>query len=783
MDKYEFNIKVEKMKKAVDRKDYLTAAKVADSINWERSTNAKVLMMIAQIYEKQERYTEARSALTEVYNRVPVGKRIVYKLTELAVKCNDIDEALDLYHEYQEIAPTDPSKLILAYKIATARGDDLEKRISILEAYRRRDFDEKWAYELATLYQQAGRGADCVAICDEIILWFGVGPYVDRAMTLKVAYAPLTPEQEEKRAHKDYYEQKLAEVAAASSDTIQVSPEEAAEQTSETESDIESEDTDVPETDESKTASSEVRASSDFPVDAPSVSPVVKEAELHMTMEQELAQAIQSTSDELTPETDANEWVTDKPMSVDRVGEDVDGQYTLFRTVAEENEDVNRPEHTRTFSFGALLTKTRRLDSLRDLAELNGSLAAAEPVEEPETPVQDETDGNVPSVDTAAETPEEASVSVSAEKTVAAPEKPSVSVPVEETTGTSEKPSVSVPAEETNETPEDAPTEETDEIAGEPTPKNNYMIFCHVLKLNDDTPAVAQIKDAFRQAHQVSGIPAASIARVGIEKINRAGLTAALNKLQGRDLLLENAGELSESVIEQLLLAVEEPPCTAVILLADCAEGVSKLYRKAPTLFPLSAEIPDEEPEEEPAPEELIAVTAAEDEAADTAVPEEDEVRPSDAEIPEQLASESTEAPAPETSDDEDEENEPDDDDFEGFASFVPKEFENQSADGQSGQTSDTAASDRQTMSPDEFSAFIHEYALENDCKFDSMAELALAARIDRLELSGAPMDREAAVELVERAIDKAERFTFKSIFISRYDKEGYLIIKEAHIN
>ena len=86
-------------------------------------------------------------------------------------------------------------------------------------------------------------------------------------------------------------------------------------------------------------------------------------------------------------------------------------------------------------------------------------------------------------------------------------------------------------------------------------------------------------------------------------------------------------------------------------------------------------------------------------------------------------------------------------------------------------------------MSPDEFSAFIHEYALENDCKFDSMAELALAARIDRLELSGAPMDREAAVELVERAIDKAERFTFKSIFISRYDKEGYLILKEAHIN
>ena len=203
MDKYEFNIKIDKMKKAVERKDYATAAKVADGLNWEKSTNAKVLMMIAQVYEKLERYSDARSALSVVYHRVPVGKRIVYKLTELSVKCGDLDEATDLYREFQEIAPNDPSKLILAYRISTAREEPLEKRISILEAYRRREFDEKWSYELATLYQQAGKADECVSLCDEIILWFGVGPYVDRAMNLKTKFAPLSPEQEEKRVNRE----------------------------------------------------------------------------------------------------------------------------------------------------------------------------------------------------------------------------------------------------------------------------------------------------------------------------------------------------------------------------------------------------------------------------------------------------------------------------------------------------------------------------------------------------------------------------------------------------
>ena len=711
MDKYEFNIKVEKMKKAMDRKDYVTAARVADGLGWERSTNAKVLMMVSQIYEKQERYAEARSALTAVYNRVAVSKRIIYQLAELCVKCGDIDEALALYKEYQEIAPSDPTKLILAYKISTARGDDLEKRISILEAYRRRDFDEKWAYELATLYQQAGRGSDCVALCDEIIIWFGVGPYVDKAMTLKVAYEPLTPEQEDRRANKDYYEQKLAEVVAQSTSIVHISeePETAFEA--------------IHKTPEVKPDSFDhtVSMQEEGSADDPSASPAVKEAALHLTLEQELAQAIQSTSDELTGETKTNEWITDKPLSVDNVGEDVDGQYTLFRTPSEEIGEPHVPEHTRTFSFGALLTKTRRLDNLRDLAELNHTEDDKAKEAVVDTPIEKETEAVVkePIVEEAETAIEEAIVEINK----AAVEEPIVEeaeAVVEE--AVAEDSTVSEEAAELH-VEEEAP---------------RHMIFCHILKLEDSTPAVTQIKDAFRQAHEVSGIPAAPIARIGVNSLNRAGFYAVLKKLQGRDLLVEHASELSEKVLERLLGAIEEPPCTAVILLADDPNGISILYQKAPALFPLSATMEEEVIEEEVIEEEVI------------------EEEPSE-----------TEESSDEISFD-----------LEGFMKTEMKALQNTLYE----ETPPMDEESEAALTPDEFASVMFEYTLENDCKFDSMAELALAAHIDRLELQGAKLSHEFAITIADEIIDRADHWTLKSIFVSRYDREGYLIIKESHI-
>lgn len=836
MDKYEFNIKVEKMKKAVDRKDYLTAAKVADSIIDERSTNAKVLMMIAQIYEKQERYEDARNALNEVYNRVPVGKRVVYKLIELAIKCGDLEDAQELYQEYQEISPSDPTKLVLAYKIASAKGEPLEKRISILEAYNRRDFEEKWAYELATLYQQAGRDTDCVALCDEIILWFGVGTYVDKAMTLKTTYVPLTPEQEERRAHKEFYEQQLEAMNQEDEEPSAETEEDEAE-----ESEVETADQDSD--DESTILSG---TGSDFPSDAPSVSPVVKEADLHMTMQQELAQSIQSTSEGLIPDEDTNLWVTDKPISVDRVGEDIDGQYTLFRTVAEENEEARRPDHTRTFSLGDKLTQTRRLDSLRDLAERN----AADKVEEaPVVAAEPETAVTAPEVAAEPVTVVTEPETVAAEEVAVAAE-PETAV-TEEVAATAEPDTIAedeaVPSEpvadESSDDETDEPetdetavasltaamaevTETTNESIAEETPVEEdifilppHMIFCHVLELNNDEPPLAQIKTAFHEAHRVSGIPAATIARVSVEKINQAGMTAALNKLQGRDLLLEHAGELSELVLKQLISAVDEPPCTAVILLADDAAGVAKLHKKAPSLFPLSFDWLDDEDlfdddvdaEMEDSEESMSDEASAESHVTSEEEQDVEADSDEDADAEEENNSDDDEDEAFEEDDDFDEDDDSDEDedsdedgDFDEDADSdedgdfdeddEDEDFdEKDDSDEDEAEVKETEAENRDSddaqapdhsrrMTPAEFSSFIHRYALQNDSKFDSMAELALAARIDKMELSGIPLTEQSAIDLVEDAMDKAERLSLRSFFVSRYDKEGYLIIKESHI-
>lgn len=713
MDKYEFNIKVEKMKKAMDRKDYATAARVADGLGWERSTNAKVLMMVSQIYEKQERYTEARNALTAVYNRVAVSKRIIYQLAELCVKCNDIDEALALYKEYQEIAPNDPTKLILAYKISTARGDDLEKRISILEAYRRREFEEKWAYELATLYQQAGRGSDCVALCDEIILWFGVGTYVDKAMTLKVAYEPLTPEQEDRRTNKDYYEQKLAEVVAQSTSIIRVSEE--------PKTDAISENISNPSEDENNPSGYSVPAQDEYPEDEDSASPAVKEAALHLTLEQELAQAIQSTSDEFTTETKSNEWITDKPLSVDNVGEDIDGQYTLFRTPSEEIGEPHVPEHTRTFSFGALLTKTRRLDNLRDLAVLNTT------VENSDEAVEAEDNSEVIAETPAEKITENATEEIVEDTAVAASE---------------------TPDEDTNE-PEDT----AELFVEEETPR--HMIFCHILKLEASAPAVAQIKEAFRQAHEVSGIPAAPIARIGVNSLNRAGFYSVLKKLDGRDLLVEHAGELSAKVLNRLMDAIEEPPCTAVILLADDPNGISALYQNAPSLFPLSPVMEDDSCDEE-TPEEI-----QEDVQADAQEETQED-------IPEDSSEESLSGNSDEISFD-----------LEGFMKAEMNALQHTIPE----EAVPMDEEPDRSLTPDEFASIIYKYTEENDCKFDSMAELALAAHIDRLERQGTVLRQELAIMLADEIIDRADHWTLKCLFVSRYDKEGYLIIKESHIH
>ena len=198
MDKYEYNLKLDQIKALSAEEGYMSAAEIADSINWNKIKNVNTLVKIGEIYEKAERYQDARDILLMAYDRSPIGRMIIYRLAEVAIKMGDYDAATEYYDEFVEIAPHDDMKYVLRYAIKKGQGASFDELITILEEYKDEEYTEEWAYELAYLYHKAGKADKCIDACDELILWFGDGPYVERALELKILYQPLTKAQEEK---------------------------------------------------------------------------------------------------------------------------------------------------------------------------------------------------------------------------------------------------------------------------------------------------------------------------------------------------------------------------------------------------------------------------------------------------------------------------------------------------------------------------------------------------------------------------------------------------------
>ena len=198
MDKYEYNLKLDQIKSLSSEENYVGAAEIADTINWNKIKNINTLVKAGEIYEKAERYDDARDILLMAYNRSPIGRMIIYRLAEVAIKMGDYDAATEYYDEFVEIAPHDDLRYVLKYSIKKGQGASYYELIEILEEFKEQEYTEEWAYELAYLYHKAGKTEKCIEACDELILWFGDGPYVERALELKMLYQPLTKDQEEK---------------------------------------------------------------------------------------------------------------------------------------------------------------------------------------------------------------------------------------------------------------------------------------------------------------------------------------------------------------------------------------------------------------------------------------------------------------------------------------------------------------------------------------------------------------------------------------------------------
>ena len=215
MDKYEYSLKLEEINRLVENDNYEDAARIADTVDWKRVRNVRTLCMVSEIYEANGRLEDSKAVLMRAYRRSQMGRMILYRLTEVAIKMKEFDEAIEYYSEFVDIAPNDNSRYVLKYKIYRGRGSKNQDQIAILEDYKEKEYTEKWAYELANLYYKAGEYEKCVEECDDLVLWFRQGKYVIRALELKRKLAPLSAEQQMIYDHRNEHVPNKAELVEA----------------------------------------------------------------------------------------------------------------------------------------------------------------------------------------------------------------------------------------------------------------------------------------------------------------------------------------------------------------------------------------------------------------------------------------------------------------------------------------------------------------------------------------------------------------------------------------
>ena len=227
MDKQEYRLKTEQMLKHLENKSYKEAKKIADEIEWEKIKNAPILCAVSEIYENNGEYQKSRDLLFLAYERAPESKKIIYRLGTLALKMDDLKEAVDCYEEFVEMAPSDPNRFILKYKILRSKKAPLEEQIAVLEEFKKVEYTEKWAFELAQLYKEAGMITEFLEECDDLILWFSEGKYIYQAMELKMQYKPLTPLQHEKYMKRFAAEEEQEVVEEVAEESVEAVDEEA----------------------------------------------------------------------------------------------------------------------------------------------------------------------------------------------------------------------------------------------------------------------------------------------------------------------------------------------------------------------------------------------------------------------------------------------------------------------------------------------------------------------------------------------------------------------------
>ena len=745
MDKYEFNIKVEQIKKLVNKGDFETAMKIADTIDWRRVRSTSLLTMISQIYEKNAEYQDAKDILLLAYERAPLGKGLLYKLTDLALRENNIQEAEAYYREFCELSGDDPRQYLLRFLILEAKDAPLEQQINSLERYCQEELDEKWLYHLAELYHQANQADDCVRICDKIMLMFGLGKYVDKAMELKLQYAPLTKYQMDLVENREKYEEKLRAVEEEYKNGTYRKPEPEGEYL----------DTDEP------------------------------EAELDDEPENEP----EGQSEQAEPEEKAGKPKAEtKPADekVEKTALDEDVVASLHEAQAEEAlaKEVSKIKPYDE-EEGASEGETRVFRNLRDLepaeAEEKGEEAPIHEFEEEEETIVEDWDFEPEEEEE--EIKESNHLMIEAEDPAAGLAMALDSLkkihrelgtkhPVAKISGAnlSHRGIASV----------------AERLAGKD------LVVEHAADLDDLT--VEELEELMTQDE--TGMVVVLIdTQARLEQMHRA-YPALAERFQyiGCENQKDDAAKLAQAREEELKRQQAQQEAEAAR--KRQAEREAEIRRQA-----------EKEAEEERRQQEAAARREEEErakaEAQALAAKEAEEARK--AEEDRRLAERQREElrrqeearrdDEPEYEDEEDhyekDEYEPEDDYARGgyrddYKDDYKDSYKDEREDDEYSNYPEDEPEEKPSkksgdMDVEEFVQYACKYASEIDCSISGKSMLALYERAEMMEEDGEPLTKTSAEDLIEEAADKAEKKSFSGLFSSKYDKDGLLILKEKH--
>ena len=863
MDKYEFNLKIDQMKKLIDEEDYVTALKIVQTIDWNRVRNTNLLTMAATVYEKNDLLQESKDMLILAFERAPVGKHLLFKLTELSCRTGDLEEAEDYYHEFRAVDSTDLNNYLLQYMILKARHAPYERQLLPLERYCEADPDEKWLFELAQCYEYASRIEDCVRTCDKVSLLYGDSPYSVKALRLKSRYTQLTdvqknlltprtvpedkiryeepvydensfrgaenvydeddarkpvpadpaPEEETVKAGgfdgreyrysvfddpvtDDHYEESEEEIAERNADMFRRSDELASTRYSDEDAAFEAyvracaENGGVPAAPAAEAAAEAseipdgdgVQMAFDFGGGEPVVvneapEPAEPEGQPADTQAETIpetvgasvpAEPVNVTANVSGPEISAAAEVKDAAASALNAfgaagaaaaagtGEAASAMAAPFVQAAAPAETPVQPAAVNPVPQTAA-------------AQASPAAAAPVPTDAPAVPPVTPT----PVVQPAAPAP-------AVQPSAPAPAvQPSAPAPAVQPAAPAASPAPAVQAPHPAPAPVQPQARATFTAAPAPapakTPAAPAKTFHMIVEAETAADGLSIAVDELKNVHEEHHIEHASI-KTSAEKLNQNGISqAVLDRVRGKDFVIENAGSLNAFNIETIYDFIRTDTTGSIVVLIDTPEGLDRIEDLRPELFDICDYISDVDDEDNEDTEEKPQQEAPQRVNEDrTPVPyqQKKEQYPEDDRYEEY--------------DDDEDDDEPYEEDEE------PESRKHEPAKRSNGKVTAerfynvkevTPSRPDHQMEIDEFAHYCAQYAAEIDCSISGTSMLALYERIELMEEDGIPLTKTNAEALIEEAADKAEKpplgKRLTGMFRSKYDKDGLLILKE----